>query len=164
MDSRLGLGAVALGALLLLALGRCGGHVPETARRGRTVYVLQQATMLLAIQSDRTGRYPSPGRKLSLLGPIIADLDPKSHDPDDQLDGWGNQPYYWTNGLNLAVISAGRDGELDLDYETLLRTGNLEAASDFCGQLTGACKDDMVLLDGKSCVDFSPIGRARAQK
>src|SRR5262245_8880721 len=164
MNSRRKQNALVLGPLSLVVLSACVDRVPQTARRARTVYVLEEASGVLATQRDRTGQYPNPTRHISALGPIIANLDTRFRDSDHQIDGWGNQPFYWSNGVNVALISAGRDGEPDMDYEAVLMSTHLEPLADFCSQLGAGCKDDMVLLDGRRCVDFPEPHGASTRK
>ena len=141
-------------ACLLLSSGCPGGHVPQTARRARTVYVLQEASTALGSFREKTGQYPSSQQQVSPLGPIIADLDSRFHDRDEQIDGWGSRLFFWSNGQILLVISSGRDRELDLDYGAALSSSHASPADRLCGDLRVNHKDDIALIDGKPCLDY----------
>jgi len=127
-------------------------HVSQAVRRDLSMEKLEIASTALAAVHGKIGQYPSSGVAFSSLPAAVCDSNPEFCRRGRDLDGWGHQPLYWSNGQHFVVLSAGRDGLLDAKYVDWLATLDLSDRNTFCPRVLDARRDDMLLVDGQNCV------------
>lgn len=143
-------------SLTLLALSRAAG-VPVVAQEQPlpldrpTVFTLQAvSSIVVSLDAYRTDHGAYPGSEGAFVDAqfLVAQLSPAYIRELPILDGWGNPFRYASDGTDVAVLSAGPDGNPDRAYPGLDAFEPIEGAG-----------DDLVWSEGHLVICPESIGR-----